>query len=149
MNCPSRTDDSESKHPTWNQSPPILAADLTTCQDLGGIANLREHKGGTGEARCLLNSDYLQQLKDSPPDAVTTVAGARSFGKSSGDMRKSPLRSPCRVLMLTLTVIQDWHLSHERLPLAMASAIVSICTWHLLPSCPLSEDGLPGDFPLQ
>ncbi|UPX13750.1 uncharacterized protein EKO05_0004249 [Ascochyta rabiei] len=42
MNCPSRTDDDVLLNPTWNQSPPRFAADLTTCQDLNGIANARE-----------------------------------------------------------------------------------------------------------
>lgn len=42
MNCPSRTDDDVIFHPGWNQNPPRFAADLTTCQDLNGIANARE-----------------------------------------------------------------------------------------------------------
>ena len=50
MNCPSRTD--ELTDEGWNQSPPALAADLTTRSDLNGIANLR------------LQRDHLQ------PDAV-------------------------------------------------------------------------------
>ncbi|KAF2191684.1 Zip-domain-containing protein [Zopfia rhizophila CBS 207.26] len=41
MNCPSRTDDIL-LHPGWNQNPPPFASDLTTCQDLNGIANARE-----------------------------------------------------------------------------------------------------------
>ena len=40
MNRPSRTED-DLEHPTWNQSPPFLASDLTTRQDLNGIANAR------------------------------------------------------------------------------------------------------------
>ena len=40
MNCPSRTDDAF-EHDGWNQSPPALAGDLTTREDLNGIANLR------------------------------------------------------------------------------------------------------------
>lgn len=56
MNRPSRTDD-DLEHPTWNQNPPFLAADLTTRQDLNGIANAREHRHGcsaTGNGACLL-----------------------------------------------------------------------------------------------
>lgn len=45
MNCPSRTDDTL-QHDEWNQNPPLLAPDLTTCQDLNGIANTRENKDG-------------------------------------------------------------------------------------------------------
>jgi len=49
MNRPSRNDDAELEHPLWNQSPPFLAADLTTRQDLNGIANARVHRsGGSG-----------------------------------------------------------------------------------------------------
>lgn len=40
MNRPSRTDD-DLGHPAWNQNPPFLAPDLTTRQDLNGIANAR------------------------------------------------------------------------------------------------------------
>ncbi|KAF1817172.1 Zip-domain-containing protein [Eremomyces bilateralis CBS 781.70] len=40
MNCPSRTDDTI-LHPGWNQSPPHLAADLTTREDFGDVANAR------------------------------------------------------------------------------------------------------------
>ena len=43
MNCPSRTDDTL-EHDEWNQNPPLLAPDLTTCQDLNGIVNVREDK---------------------------------------------------------------------------------------------------------
>ncbi|KAJ5101560.1 Zinc/iron permease [Penicillium alfredii] len=42
MNCPSRTDDTL-LHDEWNQNPPCLSADLTTRQDLNGIANAREN----------------------------------------------------------------------------------------------------------
>ncbi|RVX66594.1 hypothetical protein B0A52_09471 [Exophiala mesophila] len=45
MNCPSRVDETV-LHPDWNQNPPFLAPDLTTRQDLDGIANAREHKYG-------------------------------------------------------------------------------------------------------
>ncbi|KAK3296363.1 ZIP zinc transporter-domain-containing protein [Chaetomium fimeti] len=45
MNQPSRTED-DLEHPTWNQNPPFLAPDLTTRQDLNGIANSREHRHG-------------------------------------------------------------------------------------------------------
>ncbi|KAJ5169023.1 Zinc/iron permease [Penicillium canariense] len=43
MNCPSRTDDTL-LNDEWNQNPPLLAPDLTTCQDLNGIVNTRENK---------------------------------------------------------------------------------------------------------
>ncbi|MCJ1246331.1 hypothetical protein MMC30_003538 [Trapelia coarctata] len=40
MNCPSRTDELD-EHDGWNQNPPSLSGDLTTRNDLNGIANLR------------------------------------------------------------------------------------------------------------
>lgn len=49
MNRPSRTED-DFEHPTWNQNPPFLAADLTTRQDLNGIANSRVHRSGASGA---------------------------------------------------------------------------------------------------
>lgn len=47
MNRPSRTED-DLVHPTWNQNPPFLAPDLTTCEDLNGIANSRVLKSAAG-----------------------------------------------------------------------------------------------------
>lgn len=47
MNRPSRTED-DLVHPTWNQNPPFLAADLTTRADLNGMANSRVLKGAAG-----------------------------------------------------------------------------------------------------
>lgn len=44
MNCPSRADET-TDHQGWNQSPSALSADLTTRQDLNGIANSRAHRG--------------------------------------------------------------------------------------------------------
>lgn len=46
MICLSRPDESALQHLKWNQSPPPLAPDQTTCQDLNGICNLREHSAG-------------------------------------------------------------------------------------------------------
>lgn len=42
MNCPSRTDEDVLLNPEYNQNPPRFAADLTTCEDMNGIANARE-----------------------------------------------------------------------------------------------------------
>ena len=49
MNRPSRTEE-DFEHPTWNQSPPFLAPDLTTRQDLNGIANSRVQRSGVSGA---------------------------------------------------------------------------------------------------
>ena len=53
MNCPSRTDDDTLEHPSWNQSPNPLNADLTTRNDFNGMANSkvhRSHASGIGGA---------------------------------------------------------------------------------------------------
>jgi metal iron transporter len=47
MNYPSRNDETLD-HPDWNQSPSSLTADLTTNEDLNGIANLRENHSDGG-----------------------------------------------------------------------------------------------------
>lgn len=52
MNCPSRTDDTL-EHDGWNQNPPLLAPDLTTCQDLNGIVNARKNQDDRGESSAL------------------------------------------------------------------------------------------------
>ena len=54
MNRPSRTDD-DLVHPTWNQNPPFLAPDLTTREDLNGIANSRVLKGAAGGSAAALS----------------------------------------------------------------------------------------------
>ncbi|KAF1934286.1 Zip-domain-containing protein [Didymella exigua CBS 183.55] len=68
MNCPSRTDDEVLLNPTWNQNPPRFAADLTTCQDLNGIANARElsdadrlRSGAQGLRRCDVDQRHFQE----------------------------------------------------------------------------------------
>jgi len=44
MNCPSRTDEDFLDTPGYNQSPPALSGDLTTRNDLNGIANSRSYR---------------------------------------------------------------------------------------------------------
>jgi metal iron transporter len=48
MNCPSRTDNVE-EHPSWNQSPNALSADLTTREDFNGIVNIRQRREAPSE----------------------------------------------------------------------------------------------------
>lgn len=43
MICLSKADERSLRHLSFNQSPPALSAIQTTCQDLNGITNLREH----------------------------------------------------------------------------------------------------------
>lgn len=49
MNCPSRNDEPP-EHEGWNQSPPTLAADLTTREDLNGKVNRRTNQDSSKEA---------------------------------------------------------------------------------------------------
>lgn len=84
MNCPSRTDDVEFEHPTWNQNPPFLAADLTTRQDLNGIANSREHKEGIDEGPHDLAPASKTTLFDRPPDCV---ASEETWARLSSECR--------------------------------------------------------------
>lgn len=46
MICLSKADEDTYRRTTWNQAPSPLAARNTTCQDLNGISNLREHVEG-------------------------------------------------------------------------------------------------------
>ncbi|KAJ0159929.1 hypothetical protein CTA2_8874, partial [Colletotrichum tanaceti] len=84
MNCPSRNDDITLEHPDWNQNPPFLAADLTTCEDLNGIANAREQRrarGAAGDAsagrRDEMNYQTLPRLQ---PDRRRPVSGRWNHG---------------------------------------------------------------------
>jgi len=57
MNRPSRTED-DLDHPDWNQNPPFLAPDLTTRQDLNGIANARVQR-----SRCAAGGAFALDQK--------------------------------------------------------------------------------------
>ncbi|WEW60789.1 NRAMP-like transporter smf-3 [Emydomyces testavorans] len=66
MNCPSRTNN-PLDNPGWNQNPPLLTADLTTRQDLNGIANTRERRRKqTGS-----NGLELDPIQDKSPRNVS------------------------------------------------------------------------------
>ncbi|EFQ30178.1 ZIP Zinc transporter [Colletotrichum graminicola] len=84
MNCPSRNDDITLEHPDWNQNPPFLAADLTTCEDLNGIANAREQRharGGAGDGSDGRGDDMnYQTLPHLRPDRRSPVSGGRNYG---------------------------------------------------------------------
>ncbi|KAK6362871.1 hypothetical protein TWF730_000324 [Orbilia blumenaviensis] len=89
MNCPAKNDDSVLKHPTWNQNPSYLAPELTTRQDLNGVANAREHRnaddgnGGSCDAWFGGHNEILDS--DSPSDAIgkTGGGGERPYWLSS------------------------------------------------------------------
>ncbi|KAJ4298948.1 hypothetical protein N0V90_004191 [Kalmusia sp. IMI 367209] len=68
MNCPSRVDETVLEHPHWNQNPPYLAGDLTTCEDLNGIANARELRAGVCTAAGLLDAVERKKYGAKPPE---------------------------------------------------------------------------------
>jgi zinc transporter 1/2/3 len=86
MNCPSRNDD-DLENPGWNQSPPRFAADLTTCEDMNGIANSRElgdadrFRSGSQNLRHLeLEDNNFEEM-----DKALLVAGRGVKGSLTGD----------------------------------------------------------------
>ncbi|KAM0806250.1 transporter protein smf2 [Usnea florida] len=68
MNCPSRTDEPAADQ-GWNQNPPELAADVTTRQDLNGIANLRTGQDSVKEAKETCGDSQLDGADDYRPKA--------------------------------------------------------------------------------
>lgn len=67
MNCPSRTDD-DVDHPGWNQNPPAFAADLTTGQDLNGVANSRTKLDTECNSKGEVENEIDDgRIKDRPP----------------------------------------------------------------------------------
>ncbi|KAJ3475382.1 hypothetical protein NLG97_g9480 [Lecanicillium saksenae] len=117
MICLSKADEHSLRHLSFNQSPPALSASQTTCEDLNGISNLREHvaadqdDGGGGNAG-LLGADAmderLRHASRSPeplpkaveagqwlngPLCLDSVPRARlSFSRFSRRFRRSPQR---------------------------------------------------------
>jgi zinc transporter 1/2/3 len=111
MNCPSRTDEDLLFHPGWNQSPPRFAADLTTREDLNGIANARE----LGEAYrlrsmrsldpCQLEGNFGQEMEKGSP--ITMGEGVK--GSPTGTLRLQ--NNEGDVMLMTL---QDLAPEHPR-----------------------------------
>lgn len=119
MNCPSRTDDAELEHPTWNQNPPFLAADLTTCQDLNGIANSREHKGVSDGEVDGLPPAVKATLFEKPPD---TVASLVSWARVSGECQ------PCLLASIYLrAILSSLFYLQERCDLGGGSLVLTTC----------------------
>lgn len=82
MNCPSKNDN-VLLTPGWNQSPPRFAADLTTCEDLNGIANARELgdadrlcSGSRSLRRSEVEDRNFKEKEDIPPAIGKGVKGS-------------------------------------------------------------------------
>ncbi|OJD14412.1 hypothetical protein AJ78_05237 [Emergomyces pasteurianus Ep9510] len=89
MNCPSRTDQCPD-HPDWNQNPPSLTSDLTTCEDLNGLVNSRAHRNQTspssGSPGCCDGPQNQESLEKPashyhPPHAPSADAGCQLWNK--------------------------------------------------------------------
>lgn len=84
MNCPSRTD--EPLVPEgWNQNPPPLSADLTTREDLNGMANLRTQRNSASH----VDEDQVDDTRDMisenlPPGLQETNHSVEVHGKCFG-----------------------------------------------------------------
>jgi len=92
MNCPSRNDD-VLMNPGWNQSPPRFAADLTTCEDLNGIANARELgdadrlcSGARGLRHCEVEDNNIKEMEKRP---LAVGKGAKGSSKGMCTSRMS------------------------------------------------------------
>lgn len=97
MNCPSRTDDTLD-HPDWNQNPPPLSADVTTRQDLNGIANSREQRDhapmtkGRGDDPFAVEVQQAQDTADAEP--VEKPSGGVMLATTGHEPPKSDSKSP-------------------------------------------------------
>ncbi|KAM0095040.1 NRAMP-like transporter smf-3 [Aspergillus fumigatus] len=128
MNCPSRTDDTL-KHPGWNQNPPALNADMTTRNDLNGIANSKVHRrhasgmgGVSGEG--IMETDSQSHNQDCTESEIveTKTLGGVIAAASGYENPQSHRESPRRYTNLT-TIITS-HIIHVRQSLAKFARFV-------------------------
>ncbi|KAL2195426.1 ZIP zinc transporter-domain-containing protein [Corynascus similis CBS 632.67] len=112
MNRPSRTED-DLEHPTWNQNPPFLAPDLTTRQDLNGIANAREYRLGCS----------------GPRDG----AGFLNGDKQAGDIRRCDRDCDCHSTARSLSAMSG----QQDCPLIAPKTVFGGEGQTCLPSCPI------------
>ncbi|KAH9868728.1 hypothetical protein J1614_007800 [Plenodomus biglobosus] len=128
MNCPSRTDDDVLLNPGWNQSPPRFAADLTTCQDMNGIANARE----IGEADSLSSGARALRRGDVEHENFPEKEKQqRSLGKGV----KGSIKGPCTRTTAHVSTTE------YQAGLATTSSVISWAKWSIsvfLTSCLIS-----------
>ncbi|KFG82965.1 putative plasma membrane zinc ion transporter [Metarhizium anisopliae] len=87
MICLNRADEGSLRHLTYNQSPPALAANQTTRQDLNGISNLREYvaasqddASGGGTGGMLGETPLTDKLRrEGEPPLLARVPDARRW----------------------------------------------------------------------
>ena len=95
MNCPSRTDETL-EHDGWNQNPSRLAADLTTRQDLNGIANSRAQRGHVLDTTELSEGTTIgnDQVADPPAFSVKHSEPETGLDKGGQATKQSVLDHP-------------------------------------------------------
>lgn len=96
MNCPSRNDETID-HEGWNQSPSRLAADLTTRQDLNGIANSRTQRDHILERPELVEGNVVDYDCVAEPPGVLRPKGCEpntDSGRKLQPLQESPFNSP-------------------------------------------------------
>ncbi|KAI9666850.1 MAG: hypothetical protein M1829_005653 [Trizodia sp. TS-e1964] len=76
MNCPSRPDETLG-HDGWNQSPPPLAADSTTCQDLNGLANSRTRSSPKPDLDPVAHAFFTSSEAADLENSATSTQGAK------------------------------------------------------------------------
>jgi metal iron transporter len=86
MNCPSRNDETI-EHEDWNQSPPALAADATTRQDMIGLANSRVIRID-GKASETQDEDLPQDGENNPNSrALDSLRQGKMTKRINGSIR--------------------------------------------------------------
>ncbi|CAG7926618.1 unnamed protein product [Penicillium olsonii] len=146
MNCPSRTDDTL-KHAGWNQNPRFFAPELTTRQDLNGIANAREIEvDGNGPNLLHGSSNWIEtpslEEKDtgnalaSGREASLTLSGRLASHNTKSSLAHTRLGSTDDVLP-TYQSIKDWAL--WILSVLLVSSLISFNTLkgYFLPQEPI------------
>lgn len=86
MNCPSRTEEPEGTG--FNQNPSALSADLTTRNDLNGIANARE-------LRRIPSAGIEGTIEPVPDDDITRKKGASDGTQEMASGMKDSKRHVC------------------------------------------------------
>ncbi|KAM3515406.1 hypothetical protein MY11210_000968 [Beauveria gryllotalpidicola] len=100
MICLSKPDEHSLRHLSFNQSPPAFSASQTTCEDLNGISNLREHVAadqddGGGANAGLLGADAQDErlrhaVRDPEPLSKAEEAGRWMNGPSLASHTAAP-----------------------------------------------------------
>ncbi|KAK7425737.1 hypothetical protein QQZ08_007836 [Neonectria magnoliae] len=124
MICLSKADEYVFRHLSWNQSPSPLAATHTTCQDLNGISNLREHVGADQDDGSGGSGGGLLGTGDEK-----NHVGSRSPEPSQGKLADAGRLSRCLGLSSRLKTV-DGGDDHDRLSRGtLPSCLSRVWSW--------------------